>query len=187
MNNPKPDPQQSRPPSGIPSSAASQPAIVDQMKHQMLMQQIRDNQNLGMAIIGALIAAVVGGAIWAAVTVFTGWQIGFMAIGIGFLVGWTVRKFGQGVDMTFGVVGALFSLIGCLLGNLLSVIGFLAQEYNENVFEILGSIDFEQALSMLQESFNIMDLLFYGLAVYYGYKYSIRGLTAEEMASVSRK
>ena len=61
-----------------PESNAPAPEI-DQMKMQMLMQQISDNQNLSLAVLGGSAAALVGAAVWAAVTVATNWQIGFMA------------------------------------------------------------------------------------------------------------
>ena len=157
------------------------------MKLQMLMQQIRDNQNLPMAILGGATAALVGAALWAAITVTTGWQVGVMAIGVGFLVGWVVRRYGQGVDPSFGIVGAVMSLLGCLAGNYLSIIGSFASEYNENIFAVLQKFDFEVAVEMMKETFDFADVIFYGLAVYYGYRYSIRGLTAEELATVSRK
>ena len=74
-----------------PKPDADAPAPeVDQMKMQMLMQQIRDNQNLSVAVLAGAVAALVGAAVWAAITVATNWQIGFMAIGIGFLVGFYV-------------------------------------------------------------------------------------------------
>lgn len=180
-----------QPPTGTPQSQASpaptQPPAVDQMKLQMLMQQIRDNQNLPMAILGGATAALVGAALWAAITVTTGWQVGVMAIGVGFLVGWVVRRYGQGVDPSFGIVGAVMSLLGCLAGNYLSIIGSFASEYNENIFAVLQKFDFEVAVEMMKETFDFADVIFYGLAVYYGYRYSIRGLTAEELATVSRK
>jgi hypothetical protein len=169
------------------ASPAEKPPELDQMKLQMMLQQIRDNQNMPMAILGGAVAAVVGAAVWAAVTVATGWQIGFMAIGVGFLVGWTVRKMGQGIDQSFGIVGAVMSLFGCVLGNYLSICGFIAQEYGVGYFDVLGTVDWETAFNLMAETFNVIDILFYALALYYGYKYSIRGLTEEELRSVIKR
>jgi len=173
-------------PEAQPSASETAPAV-DQMKLQMMMRQIRDNQNLSLAILGGTAAAVVGAGIWAFVTAVTNWQIGFMAVGIGFLVGYAVRKLGQGVDMTFGIVGAALSLVGCALGNYLTVCAMIARQENIAFFEVLNRVDLQTAIDLMIETFNPMDLLFYGLALYYGYKYSFRPLTKEEMASVIRK
>jgi len=159
---------------------------VDQMKLQMLMQQIRDNQNLSLAVLGGAVAALVGAGIWAAVTVVTSWQIGFMAIGIGFLVGYVVRRLGQGVDTSFGIVGAVLSLAGCVVGNYLTVCAIIANFESVGFFDVLMTVDMQTAIDLMIESSDFMDLLFYGMAAYYGYKNSFRKLTEGELSSVVR-
>ena len=158
--------------------------IVDPVKLQMLMQQLQDNQNLGMGIVGGLIGAVVGASVWAAITYFTGWQIGFMAIGVGFLVGWLIRTLGQGITKTFGIVGAVLSLFGCLLGNYLTACVYIAEMNGMGLFEVLVQIDMATAIQIMGETFSPMDLLFYGIALYYGYRYSFRPLTEDELKTV---
>ena len=54
------------------------------------------DSNMSLALIGGVVAALVGAALWAVITVTTGYQIGFMAIGVGFLVGLTVGHVGKG-------------------------------------------------------------------------------------------
>ena len=168
-----------------PESNVPAPEI-DPMKMQMLMQQISDNQNLSLAVLGGSAAALVGAAVWAAVTVATNWQIGFMAVGIGFLVGYVVRRLGQGVDISFGVVGAVLALAGCVVGNYLTVCAVIADYESVGFFDVLIVVDMQTAIDLMIESFDFMDLLFYGLAVYYGYKNSFRLMTEEDMRSVIR-
>ena len=168
-----------------PESNAPAPEI-DQMKMQMLMQQISDNQNLSLAVLGGSAAALVGAAVWAAVTVATNWQIGFMAVGIGFLVGYVVRRLGQGVDISFGVVGAVLALAGCVVGNYLTACAIIADYEGVGFFDVLMAVDMQLAIDLMIESFDFMDLLFYGLATYYGYKNSFRQMTEEDMRSVLR-
>jgi len=177
--------QTPQPNAGSPAPEA-RPEI-DQLKLQMLMQQIRDNQNLSLAVIGGAAAAVAGAVIWAAVTAVTNWQIGIMAIGVGFLVGLVVRKVGRGVSSSFGVTGAVLSLAGCLLGNLLAACAIVADQQNMGYFEVLGRVDFRTAIDIMVGTFHPMDVLFYGLAVYYGYRFSFHQLTPDELASVARR
>ncbi|MEW5796995.1 MAG: hypothetical protein AB1772_11625 [Candidatus Zixiibacteriota bacterium] len=159
---------------------------VDALKLQMAMQQLRDNQNLGMAVFGGSLAAIVGAVLWAVVTAVTQWQIGFMAIGVGFLVGLAVRKMGQGVTTAFGVVGAVLSLAGCLVGNYLANCAFIAASENMGIFDVIGRIDFATAVELMTATFHPMDVLFYGLALYYGYKFSFRVVTEEELATMMK-
>src|SRR5215213_3438047 len=91
---------------------------VDPVKLEQLMNSIKSRQSLSMAILGGLIASLVAALLWAIITYATKFQIGFMAIGVGFLVGYAVNYFGKGVTTAFGIVGAAFSLFGCILGNI---------------------------------------------------------------------
>lgn len=168
-----------------PQGEANAPAPeIDQMKMQMLQQQIRDNQNLSLAVLGGAAAALVGAAAWAAVTVITDWQIGFMAVGIGFLVGYVVRRVGRGIDMSFGIVGAVLALAGCAFGNYFTACALISEYENVGLVEVLLAVDLNMAIEIMIETFSVMDLLFYGLATYYGYKNSFHQMTEDELRSV---
>ena len=89
---------------------AEQPAVSDQ-EAQMALDNLRSEQNLPVGAIAGALAAVGGAGIWALVTVMTEYQIGWMAIGIGFLVGISMRFSGKGIDPVFGI-GADFHIAG---------------------------------------------------------------------------
>jgi antitoxin component YwqK of YwqJK toxin-antitoxin module len=146
---------------------------------EKIVQQLRKNQDLGYAIIGGISAALIGAALWAIITVSTGYQIGYMAIGVGFLVGFAVRFFGAGVDLQYRIIGAACALLGCMLGNLFSQVWFMAEAESLGYFETLGYLDFSLIQTIYQETFSFMDLLFYGIAVYEGYRFAVREVTDE--------
>ena len=128
-----------------------------------------------------MLAAVAAAAIWAAATISTGYQIGWLAIIVGVLVGMAVRIAGNGFERVFGVTAALLSLFGCALGNLLTVAYLVAQAEGIPYFEFLNQLDMAMALDMMIASFNPMDLLFYLFAVYFGYRYAIREVTETDL------
>src|SRR5258708_38468616 len=99
-----------------------------------------------------------------------------MAIGVGLLVGWAVRTAGKGEKMNYSLIGGGFALFGCLLGNLLSACGFFATEQNISIMPVVGRalIDPSLASTLLQATFSPMDLLFYAIAVYEGFKLARR-------------
>jgi hypothetical protein len=129
--------------------------------------------NLVLGIVAGAVAAGTGAAIWAAVTLASGWQIGWMAVGVGFLVGFAVRIAGQGGSIAFSVAGAALALIGCLAGNFLTSIGLLSHEYELGFFEMLGQFNYGATGELLAATFSPMDLLFYGIAIYEGFKLSV--------------
>ncbi len=105
--------------------------------------------------------------------------------GVGFLVGFAVRSFGQGIDTVFGIVGAVLSLLGCLTGNLLNVCIVVSRQENIALFELLSRLNPESVMELMQATFSPIDLLFYGIAVYEGYKFSFRPISAEELAKLT--
>lgn len=156
---------------------------IDPTKLEQLMNDVKSKQNLTMAVLGGLIASIVSAIIWSIVTYATGYQIGFMAIGVGFLVGYAVNFFGKGITIPFGVVGASFSLFGCLLGNIFTTIIAAALQEKLPVSAILTVLVTTPSviIEIMKDTFSPMDLLFYGIAVYEGYRFSFRKISEEEI------
>ncbi len=148
------------------------------------ISKLRIHQDFYYAIIGSSLATLISAFIWAVVTVTTNYQIGYMAIGVGLLVGFSVQFFGAGIDKKFGYLGAILSLLGCLLGNLFSQVGFIAQEQSLGYFETLSYLNLGLIINILVESFSPIDLLFYGIAVYEGYKFAFRRVSVQEIKNL---
>lgn len=131
-----------------------------------------DNQNLVLGVVAGVVAAVIGAVIWAVITVATEYQIGWMAVGIGFLVGYAIRYFGKGTDTMYGVAGSIIALLGCIAGNILTMVILVASHEHVEVATLLSRLTPGIAVDLFKDSFEAMDLLFYGIAVYEAYKYS---------------
>lgn len=155
----------------------------DEAQLQYALGQIRSEQNLTMGAVTGAAGALIGASLWALITVVTKFQIGWMAVGIGFLVGIAIRTFGRGIDKVFGYVGAVLALLGCGVGNLLAVSGTIAAEQNMGFFEVLSRLNLQIVQELMVATFSPMDVLFYGIAAYEGYKLSIRQLTERDIAA----
>jgi hypothetical protein len=170
-----------------PDNAQPKPSVeIDQMKLQRRFQELRENQDLAAAALGGALAAAAGALAWATLSYYTEHQLGVMALGIGFLVGYAVRRFGKGVDVGFGILGALYSLVGCAIGNLLTVCAFIARQEGLDVMDVISDLDLNGIAEIMLETTTAYDLLFYGLAVHFGYKYSIYRVTKKDLDDTSR-
>ena len=134
-------------------------------------------ENLPMGFMAGLVAAAVGAGLWALVTIITGFQIGWMAVGVGFLVGWAVRVAGKGTHMAFGVLGAALALGGCALGNLLAVLVIAARQFEVPLQAVFARLTPDVVWSLMEATFTPIHVLFYGIAIYEGYRFSIVGRT----------
>jgi hypothetical protein len=119
--------------------------------------------------LAGLAAAIIGAIIWAVVTVTNKTQIGFMALGVGALVGLALR-IGNG-GKAFGIMGTFLALFGCLLGNYFSLIAFASADEQVPFFS-MNNADPAKVTNALWEDFTSISILFYALAAYEGYKFS---------------
>jgi len=134
-------------------------------------------ENLPMGFMAGLVAAAIGAGLWALVTIVTGFQIGWMAVGVGFLVGWAVRVAGKGTHRAFGIMGALLALGGCAVGNLLTIVVIAARHFEIPLVAVFSRLTPDVVVQLMEATFSPMDLLFYGIAIYEGYRFSIVGGT----------
>lgn len=148
---------------------------------QSRLEAMKMDENLPLGIIGGAIGGVIGAALWAAITYFSEYQIGWMSIGVGFLVGYGVALLGKGMSPIFGVIGGVISLVAVMVGNFLVVIGFLAKVYGLPFLEALLAFDYSMTGELMVETFQLIDLLFYALAIYTGYRYSFRKVSREKL------
>jgi hypothetical protein len=108
------------------------------------------------------------------ITVRTGYQVGYMAVGVGFLVGMAIRLAGKGIEPKYGLAGAVLAFSGCIFGNFLSLAGFIAIEQGRAYLDTIVNMDYSLVPNLLIESFQPMDILFYAIAIYEGYRLSFR-------------
>ncbi len=159
---------------------------VDPVKVEQLVTELRAKQSLSLALAGGLAAAVAGAIVWAVIAVATNYQIGWMAVAVGFLVGGAVRTLGRGIDKSFGCLGATMSVFGCLLGKLLSFFVIVASQEGLSPLAVITQIGSRPIVipAALLATFHPMDLLFYALAIYEGYRFSFRRVTEADLSRV---
>lgn len=165
---------------------AQEPMLTEQQA-AMLMQTLHEEQNLLMGGVTGFIGAMVGAGVWAAVSVATEYQTGVMAVGIGFLVGYAVRLAGKGIAPVFGAMSAALSLLGCAAGNLLTVTWFIASAEGMSFMEVATQLNVAIVIEILKSTFTAMDVLFYGLAAYFGYKTAFRQVSQADLDRVLGK
>lgn len=144
-------------------------------------QENQTDESMPKGLLGGALAAFAGAVLWATVTALTHFQIGWMAVGVGALVGLGVRFFGHGTDFRFGFAGAALALLGCLFGNLLAYASLGAHGAGVPLPAVLMGMLFEPKLvaDFMVDGFGPMDFLFYALALGTGYKCSFSNVAAE--------
>lgn len=148
--------------------------------------KFKSEQEYSKALISGLIMGLIGALLWAVITVSTGFKLGYIALAIGAGVGLTIRYMGKGIDQIFGITGALIALLSCLLGNFFSIIGSIANYEGLGYIETLTLFDYGQLIPLMIETFSPLDILFYGIAGYEGYKFSFRTFTERDLYELEK-
>jgi hypothetical protein len=138
-----------------------------------LREVVPPAENLLLGTIAGALGMALGTAVWVGITLATNYQIGYMAVGVGFLVGLAMRFAGKGRSQIFAVVGAVLSLLGCALGNLFTGCAILARESEVGFGEVLAQLNAPLVGEIMSVMFSPMDLLFYALGAWAGWKHSV--------------
>ncbi|MFB6816116.1 hypothetical protein ACFCV8_16410 [Streptomyces sp. NPDC056347] len=121
-------------PSGNPFAGGQQPgAPFGGAPYAPPPAPARNNMGLGLA--AAVVAAVVAAAIYGAIIGATKHEIGYAAVGVGFVVGFAAGKVG-GRNPVLPVVSAVLSLVAVYFGQLLGEAMIAAKELPVTVSEL---------------------------------------------------
>ncbi len=148
------------------------PSISSTDKETILKR--RDTPCLPIAVAGGLLAAVVGAMLWAIVTTMINVHLAWMAIPLGFVVGGVVRALGRGLNRSFGYLGGALVVFGCLLGSHLTNCMFIARDAGLATTSVLMRVNPAAIVRLLIDTVQPLDIVFYGLAIYVSYRFSLR-------------
>ena len=87
-----------------------------------------------MAFVGAAMSAVIGAFIWGGITYFTNYEVGWVAWGIGGLIGFASAMFG-GEGFTNGALCAILALLSIFGGKMLAVKFFVEKQISSEFTE----------------------------------------------------
>ena len=149
------------------------PPKPDDFPVSMTREELLAEENLPKGLILGVIACIIGAIAWGLVSISTGYKVGYMAIVVGFIVGFAMRQ-GKGVRPIFGIIGAVLALISCVLGDFISIIGYVSKDWGMSFGEVLTTVKYKDVFSIMARNVMSMTALFYGFAVYEGYKFSFR-------------
>ncbi len=115
---------------GMDQSKASQ--FVQQV-HSEAMKAAEEERitaaSYAPALVGAVLASLIGGAIWGLIAIVTNHEIGYLAWGMGWLAGFAVVKLSRGKKgVPFQIIAVLSSLLGITLGKYITFVHFLKAE-----------------------------------------------------------
>ena len=125
------------------------------------------NSSILPALIGGGLSAVLGGGLWALIAIGTGYVIGFMAWGMGWLTGFAVLLFSRGKrGIPLQIISVISSVLGIAIGKYFIFFHYLKDEVTKQYGkEIASSIsilmeeviyDFIEGIGSMVGGFDIL-------------------------------
>jgi hypothetical protein len=176
MLDPKPlavQPHAASPEASFSAAAGEDVDLNAKFEQEEKRERAEENQLGGW--IGGAIGAVVSALIIAFVAAAFHLWVKWLSIGIGFAVAFGVRRLGHGSSKQFGVIGATWSFIGCVVAYHLAWIFVLAHEQEMPVMEFVQSVD--SWSNFIIDVLGPRDFAIYVAAMAAGYKFSYNNLS----------
>ncbi|MDX1599907.1 MAG: hypothetical protein R3191_00175 [Anaerolineales bacterium] len=96
-------------------------------------QEVLTPGSVAKAFIGAGIAVIVGGVVWGLIVLATGYEIGFMAVGIGILAGLSVNLISGKRGRPLQVIAVLAAVGGIVIGKYFTFFSILKDVLGQEV------------------------------------------------------
>lgn len=154
---------------------------INQKDIDTYMEKIQTEQKLWLAIIGGIGVWLIGSILWATITVVTWYQVGYMALFIWLWVGYAFRYLGKWTDKIFGVMSALIAFLSCIVGNILTILVYVSQIQGISYIDAIAAVDWLMLPEVLISTFDPIDFIFYGLAIYTGYKSAFHVISHDDV------
>jgi len=128
----------------------------EKQRNYDIAEVLLSEQNFAAAVIVGAVATVLAAAIYGIVVARWNFSYGFAAAGIGIAVGISMQYLGRGIDTKFAVTAAVYTIAGCLLGNVFRVVSPL---------DVFRSNDFSLIARRSVSYISFVDLVFWFVAV----------------------
>ncbi|MFI6642245.1 hypothetical protein [Streptomyces sp. NPDC050504] len=118
--------------------------------------------NVGLGLLAAFVTALVAGAVYGGIAGAIDKEIGWAAIGVGFVTGLVAAKVG-GRNAALGVVSALFSAGAVYLGQLIAIAVIISDRFGVSFSKVFFD-HFDTLPKVWKEDADAMTWLFFALA-----------------------
>ncbi len=149
------------------------PKVVSASEYDDMIEKINKEANFPLAIFLGIVFGLIGAIAWALISKITGYNIGIIALLIGFLVSQGFIIAGKSTKIGMGIIAAIIAFISILLGNLIIAFIGIAEYLDMEFFELLQVFDYQTyMLDLIKEIHSPLTIVFYLISMSTAFKRS---------------
>jgi hypothetical protein len=137
----------------------------EKQKNYAIAEKLIAEQNFAAALVAGAIATLFAAVAYGIVVATWGFSYGFMAAGIGVVVGLSMGLPGRGITRKFSVVAAAYTLIGCVLGNLVLRIVNMSEASATSPLDVIQGSSLSALAQWSVAGLTLIHLVFWFVAV----------------------
>ena len=156
----------------------------EKQENYELAEKLISEQNFAAAVIVGAVATLLAAVAYGIIVATWAFSYGFAAAGIGVVIGISMQFLGRGISMKFAAVATVYTIAGCLLGNLFRVIMELAQANATSPIDVLRNNSFSVLTGWSVSYVSFVDLVFWFVAVWFAVFLVKRPLSRSEKLAI---
>ena len=137
----------------------------ERQKNYELAEKLISEQNFAAAVIAGAVATLLAAVAYGIVVATWRFSYGFAAAGIGVVIGISMQFLGRGIAMKFAVLATVYTIAGCLLGNLFRVIVEQVRGTGTSPIDLLRNNSLSTLAEWSVSYVSLIDLVYWFVAV----------------------
>ena len=138
----------------------------EKQRNYEIAEALLSEQNFAAAVIVGAVATVLAAAIYGIVVTRWNFSYGFAAAGIGIAVGISMQYLGRGIETKFAVAASVYTIAGCLLGNVFRVVMLQVRGNATSPLDVFRSNELSVIAGWSVSYVSFVDLVFWFVAVF---------------------
>lgn len=137
----------------------------EKQRNYELAEKLISEQDFAAAVIAGALATLLAAAAYGIIVETWPFSYGFAFAGVGIVVGLSMGFLGRGISTKFAVVAAVYTIAGCLLGNLFMNVINLMQATATSPIDVLRSKSLSALADWSVSDLSLIHLVYWFIAV----------------------
>jgi len=156
----------------------------EKQKNYELAEKLMSEQNFSAAVIVGAFATLLAAVAYGITVETWSFSYGFAAAGVGIIIGLSMGFLGRGISAKFAVAATLYTIIGCVLGNLFVKIMNLAKGTATSPIDVLQNNSLSVLARWSVSGLSLIHLVFWFVAVFAAVFLAKRSLSRSERLAI---